>query len=75
MQSNKKKPQKSLASKISQVAQLLRSEMHKVVPLKKRNITPKPKVPTLSPANAIERISKMIRKEVQISEARKASGE
>ena len=75
MKSNKKNDKYSLSSKVHQVAKLLRSQMQKTLSPKKRKITAKPKIPELSPANAIERISKMIRKEIQISQERKASGE
>lgn len=64
----------SLSAKVKQTAQFLREELKALKPLKKGKISEKPKTPDLSPANAIERISKMLRKEVQELEKKKASG-
>lgn len=65
----------SLAAKISQTALFLRMELKELKPLRKGKIKAKPKRPHLSPANAIERISRMLRTEIQELEKKKAVGD
>ncbi|MBM3198900.1 MAG: hypothetical protein FJZ58_06585 [Chlamydiae bacterium] len=80
MRSKKPENKLSLTAKIEQTARLLRETIKKEkqeTGLRKRSILSRSKLPDLSPANTIERISRLLREQADLyqEKKKKAAGE